>query len=942
MFTPRPFLDRAQNIIFRSLPLFCRTYLYTYSSVRFHLRPPFNDCLTHLQPTLSPRSTRFDRVSTMSLLHRRHGDGNHNVGSATPTVTKSQQMEWRNTASKGPRRRSSGLKFFVSSATPKAESTQDSHKTWEANYLRDLRANRPARPGGSRPLPGRAITSNAEPYARPSSAMSFRPPSPTKQAERVTDQGQERCASAMSHRRAQSEMHVTVASIGSNGRPLARAPEASIMPRDFSASTMAPRATSTTPTLSYRESGMRWLEKQEARSLREALEDMDLRDEAKVHAAAQEEASELVLKHRNQGTPYKNSDRPYNYRHHLEKGAHARSQSVGWHGSSINGHIVGQRSVSDTSNSSKADSNQSSGTQPTSVTSEGPADGNNEAQGTSEQGHALWDPPEKKAYMGLAFAGSPTKRSGRRRSSGPRARDISGGLFRNPDDKIYEEPDDNKREPAATSQEGSRIPAPLATKTRNTGSATNQTSVRSRVAFADEKQRIYRSEIHRNPPSQSRNPSYRKNERPSSSPDPFTASERDVPKHRPVTKDGKEISSDDIRAATSMRMRDRSPKLPSPTIVSDRPGRPIVSFDKNWVPKEVDKQEDSSTCRPSGVPPRLRSKPHMPESTTSAPIIPTINAPDPPMIQINDVSEVKSPSIPSISVSEAQIPTISLPDDPPSGRLPLSSTNRSRPSPANRPLPHHSSTTPVYSSKMHWSPSSRRATAQCAACALSIEGRIVSAASQRFHPHFFTCQHCAEALECVAFYPEPNSTRATRLTRIEARADGTDVEEKPGETAADDGDASLRFYCHLDFHELFSPRGRSCKPPIETEVVLACGGSWHVGHFFCAECGDPFDAKTPFVEKDGYAWCVGCHASRFSGKCKGCRKPVVDEVVSALGAEWHVHCFCCAVSPDIEVGKLCDLLTLGGRSAEASSTTGGSLLGATSRSPSVSSVRRGD
>ena len=78
-------------------------------------------------------------------------------------------------------------------------------------------------------------------------------------------------------------------------------------------------------------------------------------------------------------------------------------------------------------------------------------------------------------------------------------------------------------------------------------------------------------------------------------------------------------------------------------------------------------------------------------------------------------------------------------------------------------------------------------------------------------------------------------------------------------------------------------------------MVLACGGEWHVGHFFCAECGDPFDRETPFVEKDGFAWCVGCHVRRFSGKCAGCRKPVTETVVKALGREWHEGCFCCKV-----------------------------------------------
>jgi paxillin len=836
----------------------------------------------------------------MSLLHRHKGD--HDQLNLTEIA--SGQTSGPPAPSRAPRRRSSGLKFFASAAIPKAEPGQASHKAWEANYLKDLRANRPARPGGSRPLPDRASTSTPELYSRAASALSFRPSGSTRQPEPY-----DRSVSALSRKRAQSEMptlNTHPELNNANGQSPIPQPAAGVASRDFSTSTTSTKRSSIMPSGTYRESGMRWMEKQEARSLREALEDMDMRGDAKIHAAAQDEASELVLKHRHSGMPSKSPYQPCNYKAHLEKGAHARSQSVGWYagqGATTNGHMSGQRSTSDGSNSSKHDSNKSPVSQATSNTSMDPSKSNNGTQAAGEQGHALWDSPHKKAYMSLTFAESPTKKSTRRRSSGARARHVSGGLFRNPDDKIYEEPDSAKKEAGHVRSDVSRIPAPLGTKTRNTApdsSTSRQPACHPRLGSGEEKQRVYRSEIHRNPPSQSRDPSYKKNGLSPTPPTTAIANEGEVDEDRPATRDGREIRSDDIRAATSKRMRDRSPKLPSPTVVSDRLGRPIVSFDQDWKPKDADKQEDSSSGRPSGVPGRLRFKPHMPESTASAPIVPTINVPNPLSIPVNETPADDTPTIPFISVSEAPIPTISLPDDIPPARALPTPSNRSRPSPAKRPLPHHSSTTPVHSSKLHWTPSSRRATAQCAACALPIEGRIVSASSQRFHPHCFTCHHCATALECVAFYPEPDTSRTVRLARIEARAASSYTyitEEKPGETALDDGDASLRFYCHLDYHELFSPRCRSCKTPIETEVVLACGGSWHVGHFFCAECGDPFDAKTPFVEKDGYAWCVGCHAGRFSGKCSGCRRPVVEGGITALGGEWHEGCFCCVVSP---------------------------------------------
>lgn len=829
----------------------------------------------------------------MSLLHRSgHRDEYGILGGIDVSTAPLDELANQPSAPKAPRRRSSGLKFFASSSSSNPPPAPSSHKKWEADYLKDLRVNRPARPGGSRPFPGRAAKSTAEPFARASSALSFRPSSSTQQADPIIAPKHERSASALSHRRAQSDMPVADAALGQL--------RASVASRDFSASTIS-RAPPMTPSGPYRESGMRWMEKQEARSLREALEDMDLRDEAKVHAAAQDEASELVWKHRNQVSPQKNPDRLHSYKHHLEKGAHARSQSVGWHaeqGAVKGDSATSHRSASDTSNSSKGDSNLSQTTRNTVITFAEPEKPTEETQPYQQTAHAMWDSPQKKAYMSLEHGKLP-RISGYRRSSGPRARDVSGGLFRNPKDKIYEEPDADRKtsEPAGSDQ--SRIPAPLVTKNRNPVSKDRTGSksfFRSRTASAEDNMRVPRSEIHRNPPSQSHNPSYLKNPPASVKPGQVIANLAESHSDIPMVKDGKEIRSDDIRAATSMRMKDRSPKLPSPTVVSNRPGRPIVSFEQDWKPKDTTKMEDSSLDGLSASPARLRFKPHMPASTASAPIVPTLNVPVPPSIQVDEVPPSDSPSTPSISVSEAGIPTFSLPENPPTKRPLPTPSSRSRHSPANRPLPQHSSTTPVHSSKLHWTPSSRRATAQCAACALPIEGRIVSAASQRFHPHCFTCHHCAEPLECVAFYPEPDSARTARVERIEARlACQTHAlpDEKEGETAADDGDSSLRFYCHLDYHELYSPRCRSCKTPIESEVVLACGGSWHVGHFFCAECGDPFDAKTPFVEKNGYAWCVGCHAAKFSGKCKGCRKPVVEGGLSALGAEWHAECFCC-------------------------------------------------
>ena len=860
-------------------------------------------------------------------------------------------------------RSTSPLKFFASVDTAKSSNTPISQRAWTASYLTDLRSNRPARPSGSRPLPGKDAPSTLVPVLetslRPASALAFsRPSCAIQQPDLTKPKEPERCSSAMSYRRTQSSIPTTDL-MKSPGRPLARQPEQGVETRDFSASTTTTRASGISTGGAYLERGQRWMERQEARSLREALEDMDKKDEARLHAAAQDEASDLVWQHRNQGAPYRSRDGSRNYKKHLEKGSHARSQSVGYAalGVSRGAEASSQRSASDGSASSKSQSASSGRSRNSSSASKGGSKtSQEECHAPVAQGHDVWDSPQKKACMNITFPVPPLKSLGRRKTSGPRSRKPSGGLFSNPNDKIYEEPDEFMKVLEPVALEENLQPVPLKLKTRNSVAKLSSAGygfLRSKTVPEDGLMKPFTTEIHKNPPSQSRNASYMQNESTRDPPRVQNAHLDDASINNPKTKDGIEIRSDDIRAATSMRMKDRSSKLPSPTVVSDRPGRPIVSFDKDWRPREIETARSSTPDYSGRTSAALRPKPHVPLSTASAPIVPTINIPNPPAIYIDEApapptTAVPVPSIevslePSVSEPSQSTPNISLPREPPPPRTLPTSRTSGRPGPFRRPLPQHSSTAPVNTSRPHWSPFRSRPTAQCASCALPIAGRIVSAASQRFHPQCFNCYHCSELLECVAFYPEPSTSRDARLARIESRAQDPHAPDFiDGHTATDDGDAGLRFYCHLDFHELFSPRCRSCKTPIEGEVVIACGGEWHKGHFFCAECGDPFDEKTPFVERNGYAWCVGCHAGRFNGKCKGCRKVILEQGVQALGGEWHEGCFCCMVSSIAwSMRRRQRVLTAGCRNAVEVLRMGGFLREGTRRSQFVWGVKRG-
>jgi LIM domain len=642
-----------------------------------------------------------------------------------------------------------------------------------------------------------------------------------------------------------------------SGRPLVQAPTRqapSVRGRKVSPTAVIQAPSS--EDVNYRESGSRWLERQEAHALREALETMDKQEEEKrIHKAAQDEAADLVWRHRNpkaaeaeKVAAYRNPDivSKNRFKAHLDKGAHARSQSHGY-------AELGSRAPKSHSSRTVSDSSDNSQGLKTGSAAISESKNNTPSGTLLDLSNTAASHPEIVPSL---------QGSGRRRSSGQRnaSNGSSKGVFRNPTDQIFEEPDEAQAPFSSETIEKDNI-VPLKARHRNSlPRGSRPLPQKSATMPLTMKQKVDRFEIHKNPPTQSRNAAYTIN-----SPTPPVIPEVDTPPPH----DNIETRGEDIRAATTMRKKDRSPNLPTPTAVSDRLGRPIVSFDPAWTPSPLKVEPEQN--RP------------IPAMTMSAPIVPTINLP----------SDDKAP---------LTVPVINIPDDHNTPAITVSQPD-STPviqvsgEPAQqRPVPKHSHTSPPKlsntktSTRLPWlNPTSRSGipTVTCINCALPISGRIVTASGSsdsspkaRFHPECFTCYHCSTSLECVAFYPEPANKR---LERLAAEAIDPDSPE-----------ADLRFYCHLDFHEFFSPRCRSCKTPIEGEVIVAAGGEWHPGHFFCGECGDPFDSNTPFVEKDGYAYCVSCHTKRTSARCRACKKQILDELtVEALGGTWHEECFVC-------------------------------------------------
>ena len=646
------------------------------------------------------------------------------------------------------------------------------------------------------------------------------------------------------------------------------------------------------------------MEKEEAFSLRDAMDDMSLGDtpkdvqvdddESRIYNAALDEASELVYRHQNpQREPQ--PDAPYRYRPHLRKNsyAHARTASAGRYGEDIAAsgmaRDVGSRSVSGSSSGSDAGSRRSR----PSVDS---ARANTKPYGSVGSRPGV-HPDRRRSSM-------------RRNVSGEVERPFSG-------DQIWEEPESASTPGSA--EAGRASPDKLSSRPQNPSSRVRFQSSREDAGAVKPLDRV---EIYRNPPSRSRDALYTSNK-------DLPASPADESIER---KNGVEVRGEEIRNATSMRLKDRSSKLPEPTAVSDSPGRPIVSFNANWKAPEESTDfnpEHQANVKPKSQPrcmeiptisvaedPSPRAQPptnaHLPPgslggsgaSRASARPLPTVNVPTiavdeaprapniPTIVAPNDNASPPVPSIniPGISVDEpagdGNVPAIVTPDD-----APAQSSRRALPHPGRAQRP-----------QSHWSrapDAAARSKTHCHECGLHIEGRFVAlrGGTNRFHPQCLMCYTCGTNLQAMEISPEPDNVREERLSRIARRAAGEVLDETPGMTMAEDGDERLRFYCHLDWHEFFAPRCRHCKTPILGEHIVALGEHWHYGHFFCAECGDPFEHGMTHIEKDGYAWCIKCQTKRTerrAPKCRRCRTAVIGEYIQALGHEWHEACFRCA------------------------------------------------
>lgn len=85
----------------------------------------------------------------------------------------------------------------------------------------------------------------------------------------------------------------------------------------------------------------------------------------------------------------------------------------------------------------------------------------------------------------------------------------------------------------------------------------------------------------------------------------------------------------------------------------------------------------------------------------------------------------------------------------------------------------------------------------------------------------------------------------------------------------------------------------ACNKPIVGQVIAALGRTWHVEHFVCAHCEQPLGTSN-FYERDNQAYCEQDYHNLFAPRCAYCSGPIVDKCITALEKMWHPEHFFCA------------------------------------------------
>lgn len=69
----------------------------------------------------------------------------------------------------------------------------------------------------------------------------------------------------------------------------------------------------------------------------------------------------------------------------------------------------------------------------------------------------------------------------------------------------------------------------------------------------------------------------------------------------------------------------------------------------------------------------------------------------------------------------------------------------------------------------------------------------------------------------------------------------------------------------------------ACEKPIVGQVITALGKTWHPEHFTCNHCNQELGTRN-FFERDGFPYCEPDYHNLFSPRCAYCNGAILDVI----------------------------------------------------------------
>lgn len=80
----------------------------------------------------------------------------------------------------------------------------------------------------------------------------------------------------------------------------------------------------------------------------------------------------------------------------------------------------------------------------------------------------------------------------------------------------------------------------------------------------------------------------------------------------------------------------------------------------------------------------------------------------------------------------------------------------------------------------------------------------------------------------------------------------------------------------------------ACDKPIVGQVITALGKTWHPEHFTCNHCNQELGTRN-FFERDGAPYCEADYHNLFSPRCAYCNGPILDVILIKSNLLKHLY-----------------------------------------------------